>query len=101
MDVGFGLVGLIVIVAVWTSRLTLSDGSGIRTLVSGQAGDEFWTLRATKVSREIFGLAQEARGESADDFVGGAGARWRSRGGRHVRYQPSSGASPKTADSVG
>jgi hypothetical protein len=99
VDLGFGLFGLVVIVAFWTSRLTLADGvltarnlfvsrsipllevadaepaafpflgikirradgSGIRTLVSGQTWDELWTPRATKIADEIRGLALKAQ----------------------------------------
>jgi hypothetical protein len=105
VDLGFGLVGLLVIVAFWTSRLTLrdgvltarnffvsrsmplvevvgaepaafpflgikirrADGSGIRTLVSGQSWNEPWTPRATRIAGEIRGLAAKARAGLAVD----------------------------------
>lgn len=105
VDLGFGLFGLVVIVAFWTSRLTLADGvltarnlfvsrsiplvevadaepaavpflgikirradgSGIRTLVSGQSWNEPWTPRATKIAREIRALAVKAQAGLAVD----------------------------------
>lgn len=101
VDLGICGVGVAVLVAVWTSRLVLkdgtitatnffrsrsiplaevehinwsgwpggggklcrSDGSGIRTLVTGTRQDEFWTSRAERIEREILELAAEARGE--------------------------------------
>jgi hypothetical protein len=100
-DVLLTLVGVLVIVAFWTSRLLIAegkvvatsffvsrsmpleevaavtpsavpflgikiqrkDGSGIRTLVSGQSWDEWWTPRATQIARDIEHLAKVARGE--------------------------------------
>lgn len=44
-------------------RLRRSDGSGIRTLVTGTTWDELWTPRARKIEREILRLAELARGE--------------------------------------
>jgi hypothetical protein len=42
-------------------KIRRTDGSGIRTLVSGRSWDEWWTPRAERVAREIERLAARAR----------------------------------------
>jgi hypothetical protein len=54
-------------------KIHRSDGTSMRTLVSGSKGNEPWTPRAERISREIVQLATEARAESPARAAGSGG----------------------------
>jgi hypothetical protein len=67
-------------------KIQRKDGSGIRSLVSGQSWDELWTPRATKIAGDIEDLAKLARGElTASGDMEPATSKGSTGRGRHAR----------------